>query len=465
METRRRVNRAWPVRFSQFIASAVLFVIGASLLAGCPRAFAQSEQPVLHVQVALQSLAIRVTDKQGNDVKGLSASDFTVLEDGRPQKISFFGTDNVPTSLNVLADVGSSVDTGKLGSAEAIAARFLRSGRPDDEISAMEFSDQMGAFRSLTEQQVRNASPVLSPGPSRGSALYDAIATVLCHLSTSKNLRQAIVVISDGVDQHSRLSLEQLIALVQSSRAQLFMIGLNSRPEYDFNGHPESKLTLVSGHEIDNPAVVFDRLTSESGAQSFFPNSEDGLEQALKRVSDLLQAQYTIAYYPEDTDRKFHQIQVKLKRRGLIVTTRRGVGSTIPSSTSDFMRGSCEVSRKAHPYPYESKLVQDGTYHENFSDIRSGCRTTKTPGTFPLDMNSSTEALLKSTPSKEAIRSSEDCLSSFSSKSSQLMARGGPTFTRQWFSMRWCREVLHLPTVPIRTRPTWITLALAWSFA
>lgn len=421
------MNRARPVALSQFFASTVLFVIGASLLAGCPGAFAQAEQPVLHVQVSLQSLAIRVTDKQGNDVKGLSASDFTVLEDGRPQKISFFGTDNVPTSLNVLADVGRSVDTGKLGSAEAIAARFLRSGRPDDEISAMEFSDQMGAFRSLTEQQLRNTSPaVLSPGPSRGSALYDAIATVLCHLSTSKNLRQAIVVISDGVDQHSRLSLEQLIALVQSSRAQLFMIGLNSRPEYDFNGHPETKLTLVSGHEIDNPAVVFDRLTSESGAQSFFPNSEDGLEQALKRVSDLLQAQYTIAYYPEDTDRKFHQIQVKLKRRGLIVTTRRGVGSTIPSSTSDFTRGSCEVSRKAHPYPYESKLAQDGTYHENFSDVRSGWPNRENSRYVPSGYE-----LVNSGPSKiDAQQRSNPFLGGLSVEfQQQVLAAYGPWWT------------------------------------
>lgn len=195
-------------------------------------------------------------------------------------------------------------------------------------------------------------------------------------MKASENLRQAIVVITDGVDQHSRLNLEQLIGLVQSSRAQLFMIGSNSKREYNLSGHPETKLTLVNGHDIDNPAIVFDRLTNESGAESFFPSSEDGLEQALKRVSDLLEAQYTIAYYPQGNFRKFRRIQVKVRRPGLVVTVRHGVGSEeVTSAPGDFTEGACEVSPKVHAYPYESKVTRskDGTsYHEDFSDVRSG---------------------------------------------------------------------------------------------
>jgi len=383
MKIRRRETAPWQRILPQAASckSIAAFALAAAIAVISPpvnsQLSAQQETSVLRVQVDLQSLAIRVTDKQGNDVRGLTDADFTVLDDGHPQKISFFGTDNVPTSLNILVDESGSMDAGKLGSAENIAARFLRSGRPDDEISAMEFTDQMGPFLLLTEQQIRSASPVvLTPGNSKGSALYDAIATVLCHLNASQNLRQAVVVITDGVDQHSRLGLEQLISLVQSSRAQLFMIGSNSRPEFNLNGHPEKKLTLASGHDIDNPAIVFDRLSSESGAESFFPSSEEGLEQALKKVSDLLQSQYTIAYYPAGNVKKFRRIQVKVKRPGLVVTVRHGVGSPISAGASgDFTEATCEVSPKTHPYPYESKLTlsKEGTsYHEDFSDARSG---------------------------------------------------------------------------------------------
>jgi Ca-activated chloride channel homolog len=369
--------------FGRFTVVLVLVLSAVGIAPNSTRvSYAQRTAPpppgVLRVQTNLQSLAIRVTDKQGNDVKGLTPADFTILEDGRPQKISFFGTDNVPTTLNVLVDASGTMDpSGRLGSAEAIAARFLRSGRPDDEISAMEFTDEMGPFRLLTQQQLRDpSSAVLSPGISKGSALFDAIATVLCHLKASKNLRQAIMVISDGVDQHSRLSLEQLIGLVQSSRAQLFMIGSNSRPEFHLNGHPESKVRLVSGHDIDNPAVVFDRLTKESGAEAFFPTSEDGLEQALKKVSDLLEAQFTIAYYPQDNVKGFRRIQVRMRRPGLVVTVRRGVGSaTVAGAPNDFTEGTCLVSPSVHPYPYDSRVTQtsDGTsYREDFSDVGSG---------------------------------------------------------------------------------------------
>ena len=186
-----------------------------------------------------------------------------------------------------------------------------------------------------------------------------------------------MVVISDGIDQHSRLNLDQLIALVQSSKAQLFMIGTRSRPEYNLNGHASAKITLVSGRDIDNPAVVFDRLARESGAESFWPTSEEGLEQALKKISDLLEAQYTIAYYPETTAKGFRRIQVKLRPPGLIVNVRRGVGSQPAAGvlSADFTEGTCEVSPKIHPYSYESKVVlNDGviSYHEDFSDTRSG---------------------------------------------------------------------------------------------
>ena len=361
---------------------AVAFSLGANtsfFLAkdGIVRA-AQSQTPVLRVQVDLQSIAVRVTDKQGNDVRGLSAQDFTILEDGRPQKTAFFGAEKVPTSLSILVDSSSSMDSNrKLGSAEAVAAKFIGSGRAGDEISAMDFTDEFGPFQLLTREQLLNPSSVpLVSGPSQGSALYDAIAMGVCHLQASKNLRKAIVVITDGDDQQSRITLDQLIALLQSSRMQLFTVGWHARPEYRFDGHAEKKLTLVTGHDIDNPSVVFDRLAKEAGAESVFPTSDDGMNLALKKVSDLLEAQYTLAYYPENSSKKFRRIQVKTKRPGFEVTVRRGVGSgSTALEAVNFVAGTCQVSPQLHPYPYEPRVSHDGkgiVYRETFSDLRSG---------------------------------------------------------------------------------------------
>ena len=361
--------------FSQSALIALLFGIA---LFGDGMTAAQSQDRTLRVNVDLQPVDVQVKDAQGNDVLGLSAKDFTLLENGKPQKIAFFDAGNSPVSLAVLVDSSSSMNpNGRLGSAQAIAAQFMRTARPGDDISAMDFTDQMGPFQHLTREQLMNPSAdTLAPAPSGGSALYDAIATALCHLRASKNLRQAVVVITDGIDQHSRITLEQLTGLVRSSRAELFMVGLQSRPELDFEGHAEPTLTLVSGHDIDNPAIVFDHLMKESGAESFIPNSERILEGALKAVSNTLQAQYTLAYYPQKTSKKFRKIEVKVDQRGAQALARSFVGSVKDAAESvHFDEGSCIVSPEFHPYPYESKLTRGpiGTiYREDFSDPRSG---------------------------------------------------------------------------------------------
>lgn len=371
------------VRTAVLAAVTLVFGVCANALLHSPARGAaaafQSNVPTIRVDTDLQSLAVRVTDEKGNDVQGLSAEDFVVLEDGKPQKIDFFGEGSVPTSLAVLVDSSSSMDpSGRLGSAEALAARFLRSARPGDEISAMDFTDQVGVFQTFAAEQVVNAPSIpLSPVASHGSAMYDAIATAICHLRTSRNLQQAIVVISDGVDQHSRITLGQLVNLVQTSRVQLFMIGLNSKSKYNFDGKAGSKMVLVSGHEIDNPVYVFDLLAKESGAESRFLKKEDDVGMALKDVADILRAQYTIAYYPQGDVKSFRKIEVRTKRPGVRVASRKGVGvSNKASEAVCFTEGTCTISEKRNPYPFESKVTTAGgkgkIYREDFSDPRSG---------------------------------------------------------------------------------------------
>lgn len=359
------------------IHRVLCFLLVALLVPNIRPATAQSRVPTIRVEVDLQPVEVQVKDSRGSDVSGLSAKDFTILENGRPQNIAFFDSGSGPVSLVVLLDSSNSMGySDTLGSAKAIAAQFMRVARPGDEISAMDFTDQMGPFEHLIPQQLLNPSAVsLAPAPSSGSALYDAIASALCHLRSSKNPRQAVIVVSDGVDQHSRLTLEELIDLVRSSRAQLFMIGLQSRSDFHFQGHTEPKVTLITGHDIDNPVVVFDRLMKESGAESFIPNSERSLNEALTAVSNMLQSEYTLAYYPRRTKSGSRKIEVKVGRKGLRVLGSRVVNSSDAVPLLHFDQATCTVSPAFYPYPYEAKLTHgpDGMiYREDFSNPRSG---------------------------------------------------------------------------------------------
>lgn len=376
----RRISARLLIAFAISLGCAfVCLARGSHSASFCdqPTSAAQSGGPI-RSQVDLQTVDVQVKDKNGNDAKGLTASDFTVREDGKPQKIAFFDTGNGPVSVAVLVDSSTSmVLKGHLGSAREIAARFMRIARPGDRVWAMDFTEWTGPFEEVTARQLSNPGPVNVPAAGgQGSAVYDAIATAICHLRGSKDPRQAIIVITDGVDEHSRISLDQLIELVRSQRAQLFLIGFPSRPEFRFFDHTPPKVTLVTGHDIDNPDFVFERLAKEAGAQTFIPKSENGLQDALKAVSNLLEAEYTLAYYPPKTSGKLRRIEVKVSRRGArVLTSRFLVANPDSADTVHFVKGACVVSPKFHPYSYESHLTNGpgGTvYHDDFSDLTSG---------------------------------------------------------------------------------------------
>ncbi|HEY1219791.1 MAG TPA: VWA domain-containing protein [Bryobacteraceae bacterium] len=337
---------------------------------------AQSQAPVFRTDVNLQSIAVQVTDKEGRDMRGLSAADFTILEDGHPQKISFFGAEDQPISLVVLLDSSSSMESSrKLEGARTLLSPLLHGNRPEDEVFLAPFTNRVGAFQQLTADHRVSPPAVGAASLEGGTALYDALATGLCNLRTAVNVRQAVVVITDGADQHSRLRLQQLIQLAQSSKPQIFMIGFFDKSEYDYYRQSGKTVTLVSGREIDNPLQVFDRIARETGAESFFPASERDLQQVIGHILGILQAQYTVAYYPQDP-RKFRRIQVKVNRGGVNVAARHSVGSEgTNEELVHFSATTCEVSPAEHPYPWEPHITRTPPtflYHDDFSDPRSG---------------------------------------------------------------------------------------------
>jgi Ca-activated chloride channel family protein len=345
------------------------------LLLGSCTGFAQQESAVFQVETRLQSIAVQVTVNQ-EQAQGLSASDFTLLENGRPQKIAFFGAEYQPVSLAVLVDSSVSMESsGKLDQARAFLAPLIRGHRPEDEIFLLPFDDQVGTFERLTpEQRLR---PLLAR-PARsgqgGTALYDALASALCRMRAAQNIRQAIVVITDGADQHSRLKLEELIDLARSSNAQIFTVGFYDKAEYEIFRRRDRTVTLANGHDIDNPVIVFERLSRESGAESFFPSSKQDFQRALDRIAATVEAQYTLAYYPESSV-GLRKIEVKVNLRGARLAARRTVGSDATGEVVQFS-SACTVSAKGHPYPWESRITLSSTaskiYHETFSDPASG---------------------------------------------------------------------------------------------
>jgi hypothetical protein len=195
-------------------------------------------------------------------------------------------------------------------------------------------------------------------------------------MRTARNVRQALIVITDGADQHSRLVLDQLIRLAESSKPQIFMIGFFDPAEYDQYKESGKTVTLVNGREIDNPLTTFDRMARESGAEAFFPSSERDLSGVLDHILGVLHAEYSLAYYPGNVG-KLRLIRVKANRGGLNVASRRAAGSVGPEGGPvHFTATACTVSPVDHPYPWEQHITRGlphtAVYRDDFSDSHSG---------------------------------------------------------------------------------------------
>ena len=333
-----------------------------------------SQAPVFKVDVNLVSVSVHVTDRRGRDVSGLTQSSFSLLEDGVAQRIAFFGAEEQPASLAILLDTSSSMQAaGKMEHAKAALSELIAAGHPENQIFYMEFGSELSRVVEIAGS--RQGLPAISRAAAghSGTALYDAIAVALCRLRQARYLRQALIVVTDGADQHSRLKLDELIRTIQGSRAQVYMVGEFSAEEREIFGAHTDTVTLVSGRQIDNPVLAFEHLARESGAECFFPSTAGALRRAVEAVARELETQYTLGYYPVSSEKPYRHIQVKVLRRGLKVRTRRGVGTM--DAGVHFTIDTCEISAQDHPYPYESKLTREEgrpVYREDFADPRSG---------------------------------------------------------------------------------------------
>jgi len=359
-------------------------ILALLMLAAHPRLDAQKpaiqrSEFTLRSEVDLLSIAVRVTDRNDNEIHGLTVNRFSLYEDGKRQKIAFFAAESEPVSLGILLDVSGSMGaSGKLTQAKAALARVINTMRPDDEMFFLRFDLEVDKVLDFTTDSFRVLAAISQTvATEKSTSLYDAIARALCYMRKARYRRQALVVVTDGTDQHSHRTLEDLIPIVQASQTQVFIIGALGKEEYNlYREIRGQKIPLVTRQEVDNPITAFDELANESGAESFFPASPEKLQEAVESVAHQLRTQYTLAYYPSVKGGGFHRIQVKVAQSGVRVRARPGfdLGELAPGPASSQQSAGCD-DEKLRPYPYESKTAAKNgcnVYHEDFQDASSG---------------------------------------------------------------------------------------------
>ena len=262
--------------------------------------------PVI-VNTDLITLTVTVTDTYGRYVSGLSKNAFIVLDDKQPQEIAFFSDDDSPVSVGVIFDVSGSMSGDKVKRARDALSNFIQTSHNSDEYFLIAFNSRA----QLLLDRTRDGNSVLDKltfvQTRNNTALYDA-----CYLGVEKVQRgahpkRALLLISDGQDNNSRYTFNEVRRLLKESDVVLYAIGILS-------GSDAGSSLGMEGQGI------LDELSNVSGGKAFFPRSNAEMDDIFEQIALELRHQYSIGYKPMNfaNDGKWHRVKVKVSPpRGL----------------------------------------------------------------------------------------------------------------------------------------------------
>lgn len=186
-----------------------------------------STLPTLRVDSDLVLVPVSVVDQRDHPITGLKEENFRLFDDGKERPITTFAMDDEPVAVGLIFDHSGSVSGIRRTEAETTSL-FLKTSNPEDQYFLVAFSDQPELVAPLTEGNQEVRYHVLTTKWGGMTALYDGVITGLKELKKSKLHRKALLVISDGGENHSRHNREELKRILEESDALIYAIGFDS---------------------------------------------------------------------------------------------------------------------------------------------------------------------------------------------------------------------------------------------
>jgi len=312
------------------VKKVVLFLCLFSMSFGrVGRGAAQDEARSIHVNVILVQLSVAVTDRKGNYVSGLDPEDFSILEDGIPQKTATFEEGNEPARAlinNAKADDGlfapGTDDQGKSGTrftganvfilfdtsnymypgfvfAQDAIADFIRSLEGVNKVALYSYSRNLSRVATLTPDRAQVLRGVRSTVAGDDAALYNSLLLTVKDAAPLTG-RKAIVVFSNGPDNASLVPPEDVAELAQSTGTIIYMISTR-----------QAQSEPIS-------TAVFERMSKATGGKAYFSKNWKDEQQAFSSIRDDLGHLYALSYYPQQNpNRGWRTITVKLVGKNL----------------------------------------------------------------------------------------------------------------------------------------------------
>ncbi len=266
----------------------------------------------LRVDANLALIPVTALDPLGRLVTGLGVDNFQILEDGVPQKITSFGSEDAPLSMGIVLDTSGSMGDGdKLALSKKAVTQFFKSANPEDEAFLVEFNNRPELVLPFTHRLANIEDRILFARPAGLTALLDGVTLAIAEMKKAAHPRKAIILLSDGGDNNSRYNVAEVRQRLKESEVQIYAVGIGAGETSFF---PDRSLMTD--------------LADLSGGRRYLVALPD-LPDVAEKIGIELRNTYLLGYSPTNKarDGKYRSVVVKVnapRMPKLKVSWRRG---------------------------------------------------------------------------------------------------------------------------------------------
>jgi Ca-activated chloride channel family protein len=255
----------------------------------------------LRIDSSLVQIPVHVTTANGTPVTNLTKENFRILEDDVEQTVSHFAEEDAPLSVGLVFDTSGSMQN-KMGRSSEAVAQFFKTANPEDEFLLVEFNDKPKLTVPFTPDSDEIYRKVARIRPFGRTSLLDAIHLAALQMKKARNFRKALVVLSDGGDNRSRFTENEVKNALLESDVQLYAMGI-----FD----PDERKRTPE--EANGPRLL-DELAEQTGGRLYAVDNLGELESISTRIGNELRNEYVLGYSPNNDSRdgKYRRVKVKL---------------------------------------------------------------------------------------------------------------------------------------------------------
>jgi len=255
---------------------------------------------VIRTDTRLVLVPVSVTDGMQRFVTGLNQDNFEVFEGTKPQTIQHFSSEDVPVSLGIILDMSGSMGD-KMDRVREAVNQFCEAANPQDEFFMIVFADEPRLAVDFTSSPEELKKELLFTQSKGRTSLLDAIDMGLRKMRQAKYGKRALLIISDGGDNHSRYGEKAIKSLAKESDVMIYSIGIFDR-------------YVPTPEEVQGPSLLSE-IAEPTGGRAFTLDNPNIMPSVARHIGVELRTQYVLAYRPQETTHngKWRKIRVKLR--------------------------------------------------------------------------------------------------------------------------------------------------------